>query len=148
MSRIGFYQLAGAPLGSVLPRLLERTLEAGARAVVMAPDQSRVEVLNRQLWTYEERSWLPHGTAREGHAERQPVWLTSDDENPNGATYLFLTDGTRSDRVDGFERVFVLFDGNSPADLRSARDLWRSLRAEEHELTYWKQDGRRWHKAG
>ena len=35
-------------------------------------------------------SWLPHGTAQDGSAEEQPIWLTDSDENPNGAAFLFL----------------------------------------------------------
>ena len=90
MTDIAFYHLQKWPLDKALPKLLEKTLEAGKRAVVMAGSQERLRALNTLLWTYGRDSWLPHGTAREGNAEDQPVWLTTDDENPNGAVFLFL----------------------------------------------------------
>ncbi|MGH6618686.1 MAG: DNA polymerase III subunit chi, partial [Alphaproteobacteria bacterium] len=93
MTEIRFYHLQRMPLDRALPMLLERTLERGWRAVVQADSEERVQALNGQLWTYGKDSFLPHGTAREGDAALQPVWLTHRDENPNGANVLFLVDG-------------------------------------------------------
>ncbi|HEY9569116.1 MAG TPA: DNA polymerase III subunit chi, partial [Thalassobaculum sp.] len=94
MTEIGFYHLTATPLERALPKLLERTLQAGRRAVVLAGSEERVQALNGLLWTYEERAWLPHGAVRDGNAADQPIWLTAADENPNGATFLFLLDGS------------------------------------------------------
>ncbi len=74
----------------MLPKLLEKTLASEKRAVVLAASVDRVEALAAQLWTYDPDSWLPHGTARDGSPEEQPIWLTERDENPNGAAFLFL----------------------------------------------------------
>lgn len=139
MTEIAFYQLYQWPLERVLPRLLEKTLEAGKRALVMAGSDARVEALNAQLWVYGHESWLPHGSAADGHAEAQPVWLAADDENRNGAQYLFLTDGARSERVASFERCFELFDGNDAAAVTAARERWKAYRGQGHTLTYWRQ---------
>ena len=124
MTDIAFYHLVHWPLEAALPRLLEKTLEAGKRAVVMAGSEERVEALVNVLWTYEQGSWLPHGSAKDGNADQQPVWLTALDENPNGATYLFLVDGAQSDRVAECERCFELFDGkDADAMARAAEEM-------------------------
>src|SRR5690606_18173117 len=104
MTEISFYHLQGSSLEQALPRLLERDAEGGKRAVVMMGSTERVQTLNNVLWTYQRDSWLPHGSAKDGNAEDQPVWLTAEDENPNGASFLFLADGARSDHVASFER--------------------------------------------
>ena len=67
-----------------MPVLLEKTLERGWRAVVMARSGERVEALNGQLWTYRNEGFLPHGSADDGNAALQPIWLTDADENPFG----------------------------------------------------------------
>jgi DNA polymerase-3 subunit chi len=145
VAEIRFYHLTRAPLERVLPLLLEKTLEAGARAVVMAESEERVEALNALLWTYNDRRFLPHGSAKDGHAERQPIWLTTSAENPNGATYLFLTDGAESDDLDGFERCFLLFDGRDETAVAAAREKWKALKDSGAEISYWQQDdGGRW----
>ncbi len=113
----------------------------------MAGSPERVEALAAWLWTYDERSFLPHGTARDGMAERQPIWLTAADENPNDAAALFLTDGATSALVDRFELCVELFDGNDPAAVAAARTRWTTYLAAGHALTYYQQDeAGRWQK--
>lgn len=142
MARVDFYHLTRTTLEGALPRLLEKVLESGQRAVVMAGTAERVEALNGHLWTFRDRSFLPHGSARDGHAEEQPIWLTDVDENPNGATVLILTDGARSDRVADFERCLEMFDGNDEEAVAIARDRWRAYRDAGHEVTYYQQTER------
>ena len=85
-----FYHLESQPLHAVLPVLVEKTLSRGWRAVLRFSTPERLENIDSALWTYREESFLPHGTARDGHAESQPVFLTLDGANPNGAHALFL----------------------------------------------------------
>lgn len=139
MTEVAFYHLQTAPLDQVLPRLLEKTLAAGKRAVVIASSAARVEALAGVLWTYRPDSWLPHGSAEDGEADQQPVWLTANDENPNGATFLFLTDGADSAAIASFERCFDLFDGNDAAAVAAARTRWQVRKSEGHHVTYWQQ---------
>ena len=139
MTDVAFYHLEKSPLEAALPRLLEKTLKAGKRAVVMAGSVERIEALCAQLWTYGRDSWLPHGSAKDGNAADQPVWLTDVDENPNGAQFLFLTDGAASEHMAEFERCFELFDGNDPAAVEAARMRWKDYAAAGFGLAYWQQ---------
>ena len=97
-TEVNFYHLTKSSLEDALPRLLVKTLQAGERAVVMLGSAERVDALNTYLWAYDQDSFLPHGSARDGEADRQPVWLTHLDENPNGAAFLFVADRARSER--------------------------------------------------
>lgn len=142
MTDIAFYHLERSPLELALPKLLEKTLKAGKRALVMAGSEARVEALANALWTYDQDSWLPHGSAKDGEAEQQPIWLAVSDDNPNGATFLFLTDGAASEKLGEFERCFELFDGTDPAKVQAARDHWTAYKDAGHDLTYWQQTGR------
>ena len=144
---ISFYHLTRTTLEAALPQMLEKTLERGQRAVVRAGSAERVEALNGWLWTYKDRGFLPHGSAKDGHAALQPIWLTDKDERPNEAQVLFLTDGAASERPEEFERCAVLFDGNDETALAAARAQWAGLKDAGHDLTYWQQnDQGRWEK--
>ena len=142
MTEVRFYHLTRTALEAALPQMLEKTLERGQRALVMAGSEARVEALTAQLWSYSDQSFLPHGSAKDGHAEDQPIWLTLDDEVPNGASVLFLTDGATSQRIDAYARCAILFDGNDPAAVAAARAQWTDLKGEGHELSYWQQNER------
>jgi len=150
MTEIRFYHLQRTGLEAALPPMLEKTLDRGQRAVVIAGSTERVEHLTGHLWTYNDRSFLPHGSGRDGHAEQQPIWLTAEDENPNGAQVLFLTDGAAAQQVGRFQLCVELFDGNDEAAVQAARRRWQSYKAAGHQLTYWQQTAQgRWEqKAG
>jgi len=136
---IGFYHLTRTPLERALPRLLEKVVSAGMRAVVVAGSAERVEALNGALWTYDPGSFLPHGSARDGNAAAQPIWLTDADDNPNAATMLVLVDGTTSPHLGDYQRCLDLFDGNDPDAVAAARERWTAAKAAGHGLTYWQQ---------
>jgi len=126
VSEIWFYHLQRQTLEAALPALLEKALAVGKRAVVMLGSEERVEAIDNLLWTYDDRSFLPHGSARDGFASEQPVWLTQADENPNGAQILVLADGARSSHLGEFERCLELLDGNDPAAVGAARLRWKA----------------------
>jgi DNA polymerase-3 subunit chi len=140
--RFDFYHLTSWPLEDALPRLMARVHGAGHRAVIMAGSEERVRVLNGLLWTYDANSWLPHGSREDGDPEAQPIWLTTDLENPNGADVLVLTDGVWPTSTEGFGRVLNLFNGRDGAVVEANRTHWKALRDLGVELRYWSQDDR------
>jgi len=139
MTDIGFYHLTRTPLERALPKLLEKVIGAKKRAVVRAGSTERVDFLNAALWTYDSASFLPHGTAREGDAAEQPIWLTDLAERPNDAQILVLTDNVTADDLDDFERCVEMFDGRDLEAVEAARFRWRQYSESEHKLTYWQQ---------
>ncbi len=139
MAEIGFYHLDRMPLDEVLPKLLEKALGSGARIVLRAPDAGAVERINRLLWTYGQSSFLPHGSAVDGRSEEQPIYLTAQDENPNGADILVQVEGAEAGDLPGYRRVLDLFDGGNAEALAAARARWRAYKEAGHLLTYWQQ---------
>ena len=111
MAEIGFYHLTRSTLEQALPRLLERTLQSGKRAVVIVGSAERAETLASLLWTADPDSFLPHGSRADGSPEDQPVFLTDREDYPNGAQVLALVDGAEADPAP-FRRCLYLFDGN------------------------------------
>ena len=148
MTEVGFYHLGATSLERALPRLLERALAEGHRVVVHAGSEERIAHLDGLLWNYNEASFLPHGSARDGNAARHPICLTERDENPNGATMLVLLDGSQSGRLGEFARCCDMFDGNDPAAVEAARQRWSAAKSAGHSLTYWQQTGAGWEKRG
>ena len=147
MAEVLFYHLERQPLEKVLPKLIEKTLERGWRAVIQAMSEERVESLSAALWVTGEESFLPHGTARDGNAELQPVWITAGPDTPNGARVRFLVDGATLPNLEGLDRAVYMFDGRDPEAVAAARDQWKANKTAGHEVTYWQQDEQgRWQK--
>jgi DNA polymerase-3 subunit chi len=146
MTEIGFYHLTRMPLEQALPKLLGKVLAAGGRAVVRLSEPERLKALDTALWLSTDPDWLPHGARETGHAELQPIWLTLEDEAPNGARFLFLVDGAESARLGDFDRVLDIFDGQDEAAVQAARRRWKAAKEAGHGLAYWQQGARGWER--
>jgi DNA polymerase III subunit chi len=148
LAEIRFYHLRTATLERALPRLLEKVLALGERAVVVAGAE-RLAALDAALWTYDDRAFLPHassseapppGIAREDYARHQPVWLTEQIESPNGAGVLVLSgDGDATPDLANWRMAIHFIDGADDQAVDGARARWREYKAAGHDLTYWTQ---------
>jgi DNA polymerase-3 subunit chi len=77
----------------------------------------------------------------------QPVYLTTTEDNPNGATVRFLVDGAEAGDLSAYVRVVYLFDGRDPAALDQARAHWKAAKETGSQVTYWQQSPEgRWEK--
>jgi len=147
MTEVFFYHLQGRPLESALPLLLEKCLERGWRCVVQASTDERVEALDQLLWTYDDASFLAHGTDRQPEPGRQPILLTTGDSNPNGAAVRFLIEQAAIEDASPYARVIHMFDGADPDQIDHARASWRIAKAAGHEVAYWQQTSEgRWQR--
>lgn len=146
MAEVGFYHLMTTSLERALPRLLDRAWSQGYRIVVRAASPERVEHLSAVLWSYEEASFLPHGSARDGDPELQPIWLTHREENPNRASMIVLVDGLEAEDLHSVSRCADFFDGNDTGAVEAARRRWRRAREAGHDLTYWQQTATGWER--
>ncbi len=143
-----FYHLQRQPLEKVLPVLLEKTRERGWKALVEVGSAERQRALDDHLWTYAERSFLPHGVDGEPACETQPILISTGRNNPNGADVRFLVDGARlGTDLEGYQRLVLMFDGEDPQALDAARADWKQAKASGAAASYWQQnaDGR-WEK--
>jgi DNA polymerase-3 subunit chi len=144
-----FHHLERRRVDQALPRLLEQALEEGRRVVVRGSSDEMVAALNERLWTYDDASFLPHGAAGDGDPTSQPIFLTSEVENPNAATMLVRLSGAEAGEADEkFDLVVLVFDGRDEAALAHARGEWRRLKHEGRTISYWREtDEGGWERA-
>lgn len=135
---IQFYHLTTTPIEQALPKLMEKALGQQMRVVVRG-NPVQVKRLDEVLWSYDPNSFLPHGTSADPLPQRQPIYLTSTEENPNNASLLVVADGQRYDGGGGFTRVFDIFDGADEDAVNAARFRWKSYKDKDYPLTYIRQ---------
>jgi DNA polymerase-3 subunit chi len=146
MTEVRFYHLERQSLDDVLPSLVSKALEGGRKVLIKTKDEREAERLNEHLWVQNPSSFLPHGTRKDGYTERQPVFLTSDDENANKADVLILTQGTQSENMGDFSLCCEMLDGRDSDAVATARTRWKTYKDKGFEVTYWQQGDKGWEK--
>jgi DNA polymerase-3 subunit chi len=143
---VDFYQIGDQPPEKVVALLAEKVVEAGGRLLVVSDDESRLARLDRQLWSEDPGSFLPHGLAGGADDSRQPVLLSTSEDAPNAARNMLIADGKWRDSALSYDRAFFLF-GDS--ELEPARLAWKLLSGREGvERRYWANEEGRWVKKG
>ena len=113
MTEVLFYHLQNMSIESVLPPLLEKSLERRWRVVVQSTSPERTDALDAHLWTYSDDSFLPHATWRAGDAQDQPIVLAVAEANPNRANVSFLIDNAALPADSGgYDRLVLVFNGD------------------------------------
>ncbi len=120
---------------------------AGWRVAVRGVSAERMEWLDEKLWLGPEEGFLPHGVAGGEFDADQPVLLTTGAAS-NGAVCVMAVDGAEvaAEEVQALERVCILFDGNDPEAVETARGQWRSLTEAGCSAQYWSQESGSWQK--
>jgi DNA polymerase III subunit chi len=137
MKRVGFYLSGPQPVERVLPLIARAAKKGGQRMLVVAGDDGLLDRLDKALWEQFPEDYLAHGRADAPHAERQPVLLSSECADANGAALVAIADGLWREEAEAFERALLFFDESGRA---AARETWRlfdereDVTREFHEL--------------
>lgn len=146
MSEVYFYHLTRTSLEQTMFQLLDRSLQNTWRVLVRSGAPDQLARLDDVLWGGNNAQFLPHGVAGGEQDVDQPVLLTTDQGNANNAQALMLILGaqTTPDEVAAYERVSLIFNGNDPDALDSARSDWKTLTGAGVAAKYWSQESGRW----
>ena len=144
-----FYHLTQNPLDRTLPILLGKARAAGWAIELRGRDPRRVQWLDERLWVMPDDSFLPHGIAGGAHDADQPILLTTGAGGAvNDPACLMAWDGAEvaPEEVTRLDRVCILFDGNDPDAVQTARGQWKALTAAGCAAQYWSEESGRWEK--
>ena len=118
-------------------RLLRKASRQGARVLVTAPEEVLTE-LDRALWVFEERDFLPHVRmpgAKATVAERTPVWLARD-AALMGAPRLVVNLGAEAPAdMAALDRLIEVVSAE-PDDAEQGRQRWRAYKAAGLEIRH------------
>lgn len=146
MGEARFFHLIHSSAEFVVRENATRAMAMGWNVVVRGTQAQTLDQLDERLWLHPEDSFLPHGKAGGAHDADQPMLLTTGTDIPNGAKAIFALDGAEvaPSEVAAMERVWILFDGNDPQALETARNQWRSLTGAGVVAEYWSEASGRW----
>jgi len=119
-------------------RLLRKAYRKGVRVVVTAPAPV-LATLDRQLWTFEERDFVPHVRVTVGTPtallQRTPIWLVEGDAPPGAPGVLVNLGAEAPADLLPFERVIEIVSRESE-DEQGGRRRWRDYKSRGLEVRH------------
>ena len=136
---IQFYHLLSTSAERAVPKLMEKALDGKSRVVMLLPDDAALARMSEALWTSNPNGFLPHGGAKDGRAADQPIYLCTEDTNPNRADILCVLGGASPASMGDYAKVLDVFDGGNEEHVLRARQRWTAYKEAGHKLQYIKQ---------
>jgi DNA polymerase-3 subunit chi len=132
MTGVDFYFNAADRM-QVACRLAAKSMAAGKRLLIYAPQAETAQRIDRLLWTWPATGFVPHCAAGDALAADTPVLIAADADAASGcAVLLNLAPGT----PPGFERFERLLEvvGRDGADREEARARYRFYRERGYRI--------------
>ncbi len=114
MTEILFYHLQGQKLESVLPALLEKSLERGWKVVVQGSTEERIEALDAHFGPTATMAFSPHGTCANPMRPSNRCCSPRMTAIQMALPYASLSTAPRFPAdVERYQRIVLLFDART-----------------------------------
>lgn len=154
MQQFSIYQTSDELLLKAIFLLIEKCYYSDLKSVVLTVDAEQQEMLNKNLWTYSRKQFIPHGSKVDPQPEKQPIYITDTLQNPNNASVLIIISPTNIEKilqfkeyVSDFKRIIIITD--LPEDLKKLNLKISQITEQENTIDCFTQDQRgSWNKVG
>lgn len=137
--QVNFYSITSNALERPLIKLLEKIYESGSKILLKVKSSEEAELLDSLLWTYSPITFLAHGNDNSPYPEKQPIFITSKDENPNKADIVLIFNEAEESSTE-YSKVIYFFDGQN--DHLGKLNYLRLEKHKKlnHQIKYWQQN--------
>ncbi|AAU04316.1 DNA polymerase III subunit chi [Rickettsia typhi] len=123
MQQFSIYHTSDELLLKAILCLLEKCYYSDLKSVILTTDVDQQEMLNKNLWTYSRKQFIPHGSKFDPQPTKQPIYITDELQNPNNASVLIIISPTDIEKIlqvkeyiRVFKRIIIITD--LPEDLK------------------------------
>jgi DNA polymerase-3 subunit chi len=110
-TEVNFYSITYSALERPLTKLVEKIYDSRSRLVLKVKNSEEVDLIGRLLWSYSPITFLAHGNDKTPYPEKQPIFITCNDENPNNAEIAIIFNHAKESGLT-FSRIIYFFNGN------------------------------------
>ncbi|APG25895.1 MAG: DNA polymerase III subunit chi [Syntrophotalea acetylenica] len=135
MTRVEFVKILRPEKARHICELVEGFYSLGKRVLVMVCDANQGVTLDRFMWTWKKGSFIPH-VYDNGAVDclDEPVIITVEERNPNGAKILIMCRGCSQQFVRQFDLAIDFAEAYDPQLLQSARRRFAAFREAGFEV--------------
>lgn len=152
MQQFSIYQTSDELLLKAIFLLIEKCYYSDLKSIVLTADTEQQEMLNKNLWIYSRKQFIPHGSKVDPQPEKQPIYITDTLQNPNNASVLIIISPTNIEKilqakeyVSDFKRIIIITD--LPEDLKKLNLKISQITKQKNTIDCFTQDQRgSWNK--
>jgi DNA polymerase-3 subunit chi len=127
---VEFVNLAklGLPRETAAARLAAFHYSQGRRVLIKTADPLAAERLDRELWTFEQDSFIPHDLAGGADEASEPVLISTGTANLNRAPVLIMLDPVEYNQVKEFNHLIYFVPAKEGPELHESRERYKALK--------------------
>ncbi|AFB21582.1 DNA polymerase III subunit chi [Rickettsia canadensis] len=152
MQQFSIYQTSDELLLKSVLLLIEKCYYSDLKSIILTTDKEQQEMLNKNLWTYSRKQFIPHGSKLDPQPEKQPIYITDELQNPNNASVLIIISPIDigkilqvKDYIEVFKRIIIIT--HFLEDLKELTVKVNKFTEQENKIDCFKQDMRgAWNK--
>ncbi|WP_341791665.1 DNA polymerase III subunit chi [Rickettsia endosymbiont of Gonocerus acuteangulatus] len=152
MQQFSIYQTSDELLLKAIFLLIEKCYYSDLKSIVLTVDAEQQEMLNKNLWTYSRKQFIPHGSKVDPQPEKQPIYITDTLQNPNNASVLIIISPNNIEKIlqakeyiSDFKRIIIITDLTE--DLKKLSLKISQITEQENNIDCFTQDQRgSWNK--
>lgn len=148
MKQCSIYKTTSSLLMRTVCLLIEKCYSNDLRILTLINDAEMLEQLNKTLWTYSQKYFIPHGSKFDPLPEKQPVYLTDELQNLNNADTLIAINPlqTYTNQICDFDklskpqfiRICIVYDEDM--DVKTIDQMNTALHKADYAITSYIQN--------
>ena len=147
MTKISFYQTQSEDLAKTFCRISEKCYYNNLDTLVITENEDYSNSLDKSLWTYSKKHFIPHATINDPRPSDQSLLITTKPENSNNAEIIvFVNPGKRiilesiaehSKIVfNQIAKIIFVFDETSSVQATELKNIFDTSKIRSSEISY------------
>jgi len=147
MQQFSLYYALSAAIDKTVCTLTGKSYERNLRMVILVSNLEAQENLNKTLWTYSQKEFIPHGSNLDPLPSSQPVYITDKLERPNEADMLIIVNSddiikilNNNAYISLFKRIMIISDLLNQATLTEITEWVNRTKIKDMIIDFYKQN--------
>lgn len=132
-------------------QLAEKCFYSKLHSIVFAKQEEDIKDLDKILWTYSQKHFIPHATMDDPLPEKQPIFISNKYENPNDSKIFILFRPSKQDFIDfvvyysgdkelKLEKLIILLEKEGDYSQNDTKELIDKSSLKFSSINYFEQD--------
>lgn len=147
MTKINFYQTQSEDLAKTFCKISEKCYYSNLNTLVIAGNEDYSNSIDKSLWTYSKKHFIPHATINDPRPNDQSILITTKPENLNNAEIIIFVNPTKQIILDSIAensqitfdcitKIIFIFDETNVVQANEINNIFDTSKIHNSETSY------------